>query len=307
MKKSCKDKSPVIGKSRLFTALMLALACVCMWGCEYLGEEPKLVESGSTKDGSFVMVSDTTALLAVHYYERYEWSSGADRENCTKMGMRLVDTRGTEHNYWEGLIDSCSGLKIEPLSDSTVLFLGRNGNEWFEYYVWKIRENPVLKKAKWVNGRLPISLNAAFMRTWKSGNFLFNYYDKFALLDTTANTITQITKEEAGWPDSVQDAQYFKDDLMTLNFISENYCEFGIMRNQTDTVAVHREDSCEEEFYSTRFNGKYINAGYSNFEEKYNAYRKNDLIFSTDSNWQISEKPVARYRDQRYFASLNRE
>ncbi len=287
-------------KDKFRIATALALACFCMWGCEYLGEEPKLVESGSTKDGSFVMVSDTTALLAVHYYERYEWSSGADRENCTKMGMRLVDTRGTEHNYWEGLIDSCSGLKIEPLSDSTVLFLGRNGNEWFEYYVWKIKENPVLKKAKWVNGRLPISLNAAFMRTWKNGKFLFNYYGKFALLDTAANTITQITKEEAGWPDGVEDAQYFGDDLMTLNFISENHCEFGIMRYQTDTVAVHREDSCGYVHTRLQLNGWFVN------RENFDQSNKSDCIFSTDSNWQISEKPVAKYYVQ-YFKSLDRE
>ncbi|WP_295859909.1 hypothetical protein [uncultured Fibrobacter sp.] len=287
-------------KKRPWIAMALVVACICMWGCEYLGEEPKLVESGSTKDGSFVMVSDTTALLAVHYYERYEWSSGADRENCTKMGMRLVDTRGTEYNYWEGLIDSCSGLKIEPLSDSTVLFLGRNGNEWFEYYVWKIKENPVLKKAKWVNGRLPISLNAAFMRTWKNGKFLFNYYGKFALLDTAANTITQISKEDAGWPDGVEDAQYFGDDLMTLNFISENHCEFGIMRYQTDTVAVHREDSCGYVHTRLQLNGWFVN------RENFDQSNKSDCIFSTDSNWQISEKPVAKYYVQ-YFKSLDRE
>ena len=280
--------------------MMLTLMCVSMWGCEYLGEEPKLVESGSAKDESFVMVSDTTALLAVHYYERYEWSSGADRENCTKMGMRLVDTRGTEHNYWEGLIDSCSGLKIEPLSDSTVLFLGRNGNEWFEYYVWKIKENPILKKAKWMNGRLPISLHAAFMRIWKNGKFLFKYYDKFALLDTAANTITQITKEEAGWPDGVEDAQYFGDDLMTLNFISENHCEFGIRRNLTDTAAVHREDSCGYTHTRLQLNGWFVN------RENFDQSDKSDCIFSTDSNWQISENPVAKYYVQ-YFKSLDRE
>ena len=284
-------------KIKFRIAIVLAFACFCTWGCEYLGEEPKLVESGSTKDESFVMVSDTTALLAVHYYERYEWSSGADRENCTKMGMRLVDTRGTEHNYWEGLIDSCSGLKIEPLSDSTVLFLGRNGNEWFEYYVWKIKENPILKKAKWVNGRLPISLHAAFMRTWKNGKFLFKYYDKFALLDTAANTITQITKEEAGWPDDVDDAQYFGDDLMTI-VLYPNKFSFSIVRNGLDTLSTFYEEPPNDyDERHERFNGRYINR------------MKEDgwYLYSTDSNWQISEKPVARYRDERYFAPLNQE
>ena len=252
------------------------------------------------------MVSDTTALLVVYYYDRYEWSSGADREDCTKMGMRLVDTRGTEYNYWEGLIDSCSGLKIEPLSDSTVLFLGRDGDEWFEYYVWKIKENPVLKKAKWVNGRLPVSLSAAFMRTWKDGKFLFNYYGKYALLDTAANTITRITKEETGWPDGVEDAQYFGDDLMTLFFISDNYCSFGIMKNLIDTLAMHKENSCEGLFGSPGFNGRFVSVGYSSLKKEYNVYVNEALVFSTDSAWQISEKPVAKYYVQ-YFKSLDRE
>lgn len=283
-------------KKRLWIATALALACFCMWGCEYLGEEPKLVESGSRKGDGFAMVSDTTALLAVYYYELYEWSSGADRENCTKMGMRLVDTRGTEYNYWEGLIDSCAGLKIEPLSDSTVLYLGRNGNEWFEYYVWKINENPVLKKAKWVNGRLPVTLNAS-MRVWKNGKFLFKYYDKFALLDTAANTITQITKEEAGWPDDVDDAQYFGDDLMTI-VLYPNKFSFSIVRNGLDTLSTFYEEPPNDyDERHERFNGRYINR------------MKEDgwYLYPIDSNWQISEKPVARYRDQRYFAPLNRE
>lgn len=287
----------IVEIKRLIVVALATLACVGMWGC---GDDVRFLESGSRKEGSFVMVSDTTALLAVYYYDHYERHSGADWEECTKMGMRLVDTRGTEYCYWEGLIDSCSGLKIEPLSDSTVLYLGRNGDEWFEYYFWKIKENPVLKKAKWENGRLPISLNAALMRTWKNGKFLFKYYDKFALLDTAANTITQITKEEAGWPDDVEDAQYFGDDLMTLVFISENHCEFGTMRNLTDTVAVHREDSCGYVHTRLQLNGWFINR--ENFDES----NKSDCIFSTDSNWQISEKPVAKYYVQ-YFKSLNRE
>ncbi len=283
-------------KKRPWIAVALVVACICMWGCEYLGEEPKLVESGSTKDGSFVMVSDTTALLAVHYYERYEWSSGADRENCTKMGMRLVDTRGTEYNYWEGLVDSCRGRPhIEPIGDSIVLFKYVNDNNQLNYFIWKIKENPVQKKAAWVNGRLPIELNLS-MRKWKEGKFLFKYYDKFALLDTAANTITQITKEEAGWPDDVNDAQYFGDDLMTI-VLYPNKFSFSIVRNGLDTLSTFYEEPPNDyDERHERFNGRYINR------------MKEDgwYLYSTDSNWQISEKPVAKYYVQ-YFKSLDRE
>ena len=116
----------MIGKFWPLTALILALACVCLCGCEYLGEEPKLVESGSNKGIGFAMVSDSTALLAVDYYERYERSSGADWRECVKKGIRLVGTKGIEINYWEGLVD-CRGeidplSRIHPLGDSTVLF-----------------------------------------------------------------------------------------------------------------------------------------------------------------------------------------
>ena len=276
--------------------MALVVACICMWGCEYLGEEPKLVESGSRKGDGFAMVSDTTALLAVYYYELYEWSSGADRENCTKMGMRLVDTRGTEYNYWEGLVDSCRGRPhIEPIGDSIVLFKYVNDNNQLNYFIWKIKENPVQKKAAWVNGRLPIELNLS-MRKWKEGKFLFKYYDKFALLDTAANTITQITKEEAGWPDDVNDAQYFGDDLMTI-VLYPNKFSFSIVRNGLDTLSTFYEEPPNDyDERHERFNGRYINR------------MKEDgwYLYSTDSNWQISEKPVAKYYVQ-YFKSLDRE
>ena len=283
-------------KKRPWIAMALVVACICMWGCEYLGEEPKLVESGSRKGDGFAMVSDTTALLAVYYYELYEWSSGADRENCTKMGMRLVDTRGTEYNYWEGLVDSCRGRPhIEPIGDSIVLFKYVNDNNQLNYFIWKIKENPVQKKAAWVNGRLPIELNLS-MRKWKEGKFLFKYYDKFALLDTAANTITQITKEEAGWPDDVNDAQYFGDDLMTI-VLYPNKFSFSIVRNGLDTLSTFYEEPPNDyDERHERFNGRYINR------------MKEDgwYLYSTDSNWQISEKPVAKYYVQ-YFKSLDRE
>ena len=87
---------------------------------------------------------------------------------------------------------------------------------------------------------------------------------------------------------------------MTLNFISENHCEFGIMRYQTDTVAVHREDSCGYVHTRLQLNGWFVN------RENFDQSNKSDCIFSTDSNWQISEKPVAKYYVQ-YFKSLDRE
>ena len=178
-----------------------------------------------------------------------------------------------------------------PINDSNKLF--KNGD-----YAGALEKYMKAREAEPANPLLFYNIGTC---QYRLGNFLFNYYDKFALLDTTANTITQITKEEAGWPDGVEDAQYFKDDLMTLNFISENHCEFGFMKNLRDTVAVHREDSCGYVHTRLQLNGWFVN------RENFDQSNKSDCIFSTDRNWQISEKPVARYRDERYFAPLNRE
>lgn len=283
---------------RLIAVAVAALMCVGLFGCDYLknDDEPVLIDSGSRKDGSFVMVSDTTALFSVHYYDLYEEKSGADRESCTKSGIRLVGTKGIEYCYWEGLADSCAGMRIESLGDSTVLFMGRNGDEWFEYFVWKIEAEPIEKNAKWVNGRLPITLDAAFMRQWKEGKFLFKYYEKFALLDTAENTITQVTKEEAGWPDGVEDAQYFGDDLMTIVLYPNNF-SYSIVRNGKDTISTYYEEAPNSyDVVRERFNGRYI------IRMKTDAW----YVFSTDGSWQISEKPVAKYYVQ-YFKPLDRE
>ena len=277
---------------RLIAVAVAALMCVGLFGCDYLknDDEPVLIDSGSRKDGSFVMVSDTTALFSVHYYDLYEEKSGADRESCTKSGIRLVGTKGIEYCYWEGLADSCAGMRIESLGDSTVLFMGRNGDEWFKYFVWKIEAEPIEKNAKWVNGRLPITLDAAFMRQWKEGKFLFKYYEKFALLDTAENTITRVTKEEAGWPDGVEDAQYFGDDLMTIVLYPNNF-SYSIVRNGKDTISTYYEEAPNSyDVVRERFNGRYV------IRMKTDAW----YVFSTDSSWQISEKPVAKYKTQHF-------
>ena len=63
MKKSCKDKSPVIGKSRLFTALMPALICVSMWGCGLFDEEVNHVVDSERYNGIvFAIIDDSLAL-----------------------------------------------------------------------------------------------------------------------------------------------------------------------------------------------------------------------------------------------------
>ena len=105
----------------------------------------------------------------------------------------------------------------------------------------------------------------------------------------------QITKEETGWPDDVEDAQYFGDDLMTI-ILHPNKFSFSILRNGTDTLSIFYEDASNDyDEINERFNGRYINR------------MKKDgwYLYSTDGNWQVSEQAVARYYNQLYFAPFN--
>lgn len=281
---------------RLFLTAVMVVACAGMWGCDYLknDDEPVLIDSGLRRDYGFAMVSDTTALLPLHYYDHFE-NDYDDWEECTEMGLRLVGTRGREPKYWEGLTDLCAGdqnfhFTIEPLGDSTVFFVYLDTDSVLAYFIWKVEKEPVKKHAVWVSDYVDMNSSSTIMRTWKGGKLLFKNYEKFALLDTAENTITQVTKEEAGWPDGVEDAQYFGDDLMTIVLYPNNF-SYSIVRNGKDTISTYYEEAPNSyDVVRERFNGRYI------IRMKTDAW----YVFSTDGSWQISEKPVAKYKTQHF-------
>lgn len=283
-----------IFKNRLLNALILTLAWFCTWGCDHLGNETRFLDSGFQQDQGFVMVSDTTAIVPAHYYDHYE-NNIDDWRKCTKEGLILKGTeswKGTD--YWEAMFDTCYGnTNIAWFADSTVFYwFWTSQNEYKEqkYFIWKIGETPIEKKATWISSYMDLFSSNVSVRTWKDGKLLFISYDKFALLDTAANTITQISKEDAGWPDDVEDAQYFGDDLMTI-VLYPNKFSFSIVRNGMDTLSTFYEEPPNDyDERHERFNGRYINR------------MKEDgwFLYSTDSNWQISEKAVARYYNDQF-------
>lgn len=284
-----------------FNWLVCAVALCCgMWGCGILGndDEPVLLDSGFHYDSGFVMVSDSTAIIPGHYYKHYE-DKLDDWKECTSEGILLKGCKSWYgENYWEGSLDTCYGnTMFAALDDSTVLYwfwMAQNTYKEQSYFIWKVEKDPVKKRAVWVSDYVDMNSSSTIMRTWKGGKLLFKNYEKFALLDTAENTITQVTKEEAGWPDGVEDAQYFGDDLMTLHFVSENRCGFAILKDLTDTIAVHRENSCSIRTSALAFNGKFI------YRMNYDTQSDGDMIFSTDSSWQISENPVAKYKNDQF-------
>ncbi|MCQ2078276.1 MAG: hypothetical protein MJZ20_14830 [Bacteroidaceae bacterium] len=280
-----------------FNWLVCVVALCCgMWGCGILGndDEPVLLDSGFHYDSGFVMVSDSTAIIPGHYYKHYE-DKLDDWKECTSEGILLKGCKSWYgENYWEGSLDTCYGnTMFAALDDSTVLYwfwMAQNTYKEQSYFIWKVEKDPVKKRAVWVSDYVDMNSSSTIMRTWKGGKLLFKNYEKFALLDTAENTITQVTKEEAGWPDGVEDAQYFGDDLMTIVLYPNNF-SYSIVRNGKDTISTYYEDAPNSyDVVRERFNGRYI------IRMKTDAW----YVFSTDSSWQISEKPVAKYKNDQF-------
>lgn len=280
-----------------FNWLVCAVALCCgMWGCGILGndDEPVLLDSGFHYDSGFVMVSDSTAIIPGHYYKHYE-DKLDDWKECTSEGILLKGCKSWYgENYWEGSLDTCYGnTMFAALDDSTVLYwfwMAQNTYKEQSYFIWKVEKDPVKKRAVWVSDYVDMNSSSTIMRTWKGGKLLFKNYEKFALLDTAENTITQVTKEESGWPDGVEDAQYFGDDLMTIVLYPNNF-SYSIVRNGKDTISTYYEDAPNSyDVVRERFNGRYI------IRMKTDAW----YVFSTDSSWQISEKPVAKYKNDQF-------
>jgi len=282
------------GLQRLIVAAITAISSVCMWGCDYLKNDPVLLDSGCRQDPGFVMVSDTAAVVPLHCYDHYE-NNLDDWKECSRMGLKLKNIKSGK-KYWEEMVDYCSQTyeyvvnPIGSLSDSTVFWVFVNNETEFSYLVWKIGEDAVMKKALWKSENIGLEQTNVIIRFWKGGKLLFKNRDDFALLDTVENTITRVTKEEAGWPDGVEDAQYFGDDMMTLHFVSEDRCDFAILKNSVDTLSVHREDSCP--YFVKRdldFSWKYVVRS-----------EESKFVFSIDSSWLISDKPIAKYKNNQF-------
>ena len=176
-------------------------------------------------------------------------------------------------------------MSAAQLTDSTMLFLNWRldqniGNiSWF----WKVGQTPQDSvQLSWTTNYINM-INYVKVVSWQDGKILAISGSSYALLDTSAGTISQWMPDSSSWVNGCDDVQWSSLGGLCLKRLSDS-CDFAILKEGKDTLSVHHSDGdCSAS--SIRFEGRYVNAGWN--------------IFSTDSTWRISDAPVMRTGDQR--------
>ena len=244
----------------LFVILAIALACVCMWGCsddvtfewENSRRNAKVV---GFVDDSLVMVSDYRFWLEVTDSwngEHLEDSDAGNPRLCVynyrvqEDGPRWCDSVSELHS---------SSWFYGQLTDSVVWGSGLP----YSIKLWKIWEKPHAINLKTEFDGCSKGIDARKIHEWYDGKFIVlgavsvngktkdnallasdygNEYCQYAILDTTAKTITyKRLDKDLEWIKQCDDVRAWGDDVYC--FVSgERPFEAVLLRNGIDTIDV---------------------------------------------------------------------
>lgn len=206
--------------ARIFAIVILALACVGMWGCGLFDEEVTTAVDDVRTGGTMVAILDDSLAILKNSRGWEEHAESCDyNETCDKgtmnYGIFLVNYRSKQLPYWgdtaKGIYHIMNGLAY----DSTIFFY----NDENKFGFWKIRESiDVRGEMKWskdCNG----GKNIQNVRPWEKGNVLLEGAQNcpFAVLDTATGVVSKLEFiGEYAWLDGCDDITYIDGDVVCL-------------------------------------------------------------------------------------------
>ena len=234
------------GFGRLVVFAVVALLCVCMWGCSddvdfaWDSKRSGAVIVGFVND-SLVMVEDYRCW---HEYTEH-WNGGYSEDGaCEHARLCLYNYRVQEKGprWCDSLVGPYSyGIRGGQLSDSTIW----GGFDVNSITLWKIGEQPhkITMKEKY-EGCTKV-FKGAFVKEWLDGTFI-GRGDKslkadgdncqYAILDTNARTITyKRLDKELAWIKKCDDVRTWGDDVYCIILDDEGEKSL-ILKNKNDTI-----------------------------------------------------------------------
>jgi len=242
----------------LFAIFTVALACVCMWGCsddvtfewENSRRNAKVV---GFVDDSLVMVSDYRFWLE----SKETWNGGHyDDEDAGNPRLCVYNYRVQEDGpRW---CDSVSELHSSSwfygqLTDSVVWGSGLP----YSIKLWKIWEKPHAINLKTEFDGCSKRIDARKIHEWYDGKFIVlgavsvngktkdnallasdygNEYCQYAILDTTARTITyKRLDKDLEWIKQCDDVRAWDNDVYCVILDDEN-ANSVVLKNEKDTI-----------------------------------------------------------------------
>ncbi len=258
----------MIWNAKYFIAILTCcLLLTILQGC---GEGYKIIDEGYDVKGIGV-VSDTTALLAVRYWEQFEddccYPGGrGDGYNYEGWGLKLVDVR-FHHVYWEATTSDQGLFNADQLSDSMMVY--STGQQlWF----WKIGQSKPIT-VKLANGEIPIATR--IIRPWSNGNILVYSAMRprvYHIIDTLKKTINLwAPPTEYSWIDSSEDIKFENNKYYSLR-LDALVCRVYVLADNADTLNTMTFEFKKSCPYSTPyFVGGYVEVSQSIYSVDFSA------------------------------------
>ena len=244
--------------SRLFAGLMLALACVSMWGCSsWFDEDTHFEWAEHRTEKSIVGFIDDSLVIMYNvrnWYERTDEDGDQVGSGNGNQAIFIYNYRvqldgpvfmdsldnGMEENFNYGL---------GQLSDSIIW--GGNVNHLTNemgnvYSFWKMGDKPYKVNVKENKDGCSVDFNVRKLRTWldgkiyAQGNKLTRGGDscQYAILDTVSKTLTyKRLKDGLKWIEKCDDVRAWDDNVYCF-MSGERAFEAVLLRNGKDTIEV---------------------------------------------------------------------
>ncbi len=268
----------------LFWALFV-LAVLLLFGCDFSSR--KTIGSGYDV-WQFGIVSDTTAMLAVRYWDQFEDNAG-DGYDYLGWGLMLVDVR-YRHIYREDRMEDRGTMSAAQLTDSTMLLWSWEYNSEKKYWMpdtfwfWKVGRIP--SDSVQFNWSIEhINMDHARVLPWTDGKILA-ISDSYVLLDTSAGIVSRWVPDTVSWVNDCDDVQWNGDTFLCLTAgVGNDSNDVVVYSSAGDTLFHYTFPYSCSGTRSLQFYGDYI------------VFAKSFFSCEGDTPFSYAEKAVFSFRD----------
>ena len=260
------------GIFRLIATAMMALACVCMWGCgDLLREDGEKEFTGHYIKGNanvIGFIDDSLVIVYDFQYWNQDLADGTQITGTGKQRLRVFNYRVQEDGpRWADTLDNMTEVYDYvkgQLSDSVIW--GGNGRNSFSF--WKLGETPVVKGVSVGKDGCDVDYGVRALRPWLNGTIIALGEEtlnaggsgcQYAILDTLLNMLTYKRLDaDLKWIEKCDDVRAWGKDVYCVVLDRNSYdvylVENGIVQN-----VMLREEYKLGNYASVSFLGDYLN------------------------------------------------
>ena len=279
------EKMGKILTARIFAIVILALACVGMWGCGLFDEEVTTAVDDVRTGGTMVAIIDDSLALMQNARAWHEHAESCDYwDNCDRgtmnQGLFLVNYREKKDPYWGDTIEGRISLVVGFYHDSSTMF--SNGNDEFGF--WKIGEKPRVVR-KW-NCQAPCECDQPkYGRPWMGGRALLKMSGDcpYAILDTMTGNVRKLEfTGEYAWLEGCDDITYIDGDVVCLRQRGDRLCEIDFEKRDGIVDSLIKGEWML--FDPPEFFGNAVKMKASSFDKNDHAYDFGDRLALIEKN-----------------------